>query len=174
MKTLLTSVQKKLTLSTPEEIKSYLEARGILYEQWQANATFGSDASEEEILKAYDHKLSKFMQENGFETADVINVDKTTPEIEAIRGKFLKEHTHSEDEVRFFVEGGGVFWFHLDDGEVLKLDLFAGDFISVPKNFKHWFDLAPLYHVKAIRVFQDKSGWVPHYTGSGVEERFSL
>ena len=113
------------------------------------------------------------MEKNGYVTADVINVNPETPNLMAIREKFMKEHRHSEDEIRFFVDGQGVFWFHLDNDEVLGVTCTAGDFMSVPKNFRHWFDLAPSYFVKAIRVFSNIEGWVPHYTNSGVDERFN-
>ena len=96
-----------------------------------------------------------------------------TEHIEAIRQKFLKEHTHSEDEVRFFVDGEGKFWFNFDDGEVACLTCVKGDFLAVPKGYKHWFDLAPKYHVKAIRIFSNMEGWVANYTNSGVDEKYN-
>ena len=96
--------------------------------------------------------------------------------LQALRAKFLNEHTHSEDEVRFFVEGEGQFWFHLEKGpkgeEVFQVICRAGDFLSVPAGYKHWFDLAPKYTVKAIRIFTSPDGWVANYTGSGVENGY--
>jgi 1,2-dihydroxy-3-keto-5-methylthiopentene dioxygenase len=56
------------------------------------------------------------MQKHGFLSCDVINVYPEMENITALREKFLSEHTHSEDEVRFFVEGEGKFWFHLENG----------------------------------------------------------
>lgn len=113
------------------------------------------------------------MKKHGYVNADVINVHKDTPNIEAIRAKFLNEHTHAEDEVRFFVDGEGQFFFHLSQSqEVFKLLCEKGDFISVPKGCTHWFDLAPKYHVKAIRVFQTPEGWVANYTQSGKEKKY--
>jgi 1,2-dihydroxy-3-keto-5-methylthiopentene dioxygenase len=115
------------------------------------------------------------MKKHGYLSADVINVHKETPNIEAIRAKFLSEHTHSEDEVIFFVDGEGQFFFHLKEkNEVFKLLCEKGDFISVPKGVTHWFDLAPKYFVKAIRVFQTQDGWVANYTNSGIEKKYSL
>ena len=85
----------------------------------------------------------------------------------------MKEHTHSEDEVRFFVDGEGKFWFNFDDGEIFCVTCTSGDFLSVPKNYKHWFDLHPKYFVKAIRIFSNIEGWVPHYTNSNVDQSFN-
>jgi 1,2-dihydroxy-3-keto-5-methylthiopentene dioxygenase len=126
-------------------------------------------------LKAYEHELGPYMKTHGYLSADVINVHKETPNIEAIRAKFLSEHTHSEDEVRFFVDGEGQFFFHLPERkEVFKLLCQKGDLISVPKGYTHWFDLAPRSHVKAIRVFLTQEGWVANYTNSGNEKRYSV
>ncbi len=160
-------------ISNPAEIKKFMNDRGIIFEQWKASQLLNDTDSQETILKAYEHELGPYMKKNGYVNADVINVHKDTPNIEAIRAKFLSEHTHAEDEVRFFVDGEGEFFFHLKDrGEVFSLLCEKGDFISVPKGYTHWFDLAPKYHVKAIRVFMTPEGWVANYTQSGVEKRY--
>ena len=44
-----------------------------------------------------------------------------------------------------------------------------GDMIRVPRGTKHWFNLCGDRTVRAIRLFQDISGWMPHYTDSGVD-----
>ncbi len=157
----------------PQEIKTYMNERGIIFEQWKASMPLNDTDSQETILKAYEHELGPYMKKHGYISADVINVHKETPNIETIRQKFFSEHTHSEDEVRFFVDGEGEFFFHLQDRkEVFSLICQKGDFISVPKGYTHWFDLAPGYFVKAIRVFMTAEGWVANYTGSGTDKRY--
>jgi 1,2-dihydroxy-3-keto-5-methylthiopentene dioxygenase len=159
----------------PKEIKTFMNDRGIIFEQWEASMPLKDTDTQETILKAYEHELKPYMEKHGYQSADVINVHKDVPNIEAIRNKFLSEHTHSEDEVRFFVDGEGQFFFHLSDRmEVFKLLCEKGDFISVPKGVTHWFDLAPKYYVKAIRVFQTQEGWVANYTNSGKEQKYNL
>ena len=162
-------------IKDPKEIKSFMNERGIIFEQWESNIPLNDSDSQETILKAFDHELGPYMKKHGYVNADVINVHKGTPNIEAIRAKFLSEHTHAEDEVRFFVDGEGYFFFHLEKSkELFKLLCEKGDFISVPKGYTHWFDLAPKYHVKAIRVFQTPEGWVANYTQSGKEQKYLL
>jgi 1,2-dihydroxy-3-keto-5-methylthiopentene dioxygenase len=151
-------------------IKEFMNDRGIIFEQWEATRPVKHTDDQETILELYQHSLSPYMARHGYTNADVINVHKDTPNIEEIRQKFLKEHRHDEDEVRFFVDGEGEFFFNLD--QVFSLLCQKGDFISVPKGYKHWFDLAPKYFVKAIRVFQTKEGWVARYTDSGVEKKY--
>ncbi len=145
------------------EIKSFLAERDVLFDKWEANATFDDDADQDAILAAYEHVLKPYMEANGYQTADVINVAPQTPNLEALKNKFLTAHIHTEDEVRFFVDGEGRFWFNLENGQpVFCVICQQGDLISVPANTKHWFDLGPKSFVKAIRIFIDKSGWVPH------------
>ncbi len=161
------------TITDFSKIKSYLNAHNILIEKWEANTKLADDADQETILAAYSHELKPFMEKFGYQTADVINVTPATPNLQAIREKFMKEHRHSDDEIRFFVDGEGIFWFHLDSEEVIAVTCTAGDFMSVPKNFRHWFDLHPNYFVKAIRIFSNIEGWVPHYTDSGVDQKYN-
>lgn len=158
----------------PQEIRSFLNNRGIFFDQWKCNEIFNDTASQEEILEAYAKDLDPFMKQGGYLTADVISINSLTENYPAIRSKFLAEHTHSEDEIRFFVDGKGLFWFHLDNEPVFNLLCEKGDLISVPAGTKHWFDAGEVNpFVKAIRIFIDTSGWVPDYTNSKVEERFS-
>ncbi len=162
-------------LRNPDDIRAYLQKKGIFFDQWQAQVNFAPDADSDTILAAYDYVLKPYMQKNGYKVADVVNIQPDTPNLEAIRLKFLSEHTHREDEVRFFVEGEGKFWFNLDENEpVFYVLCQKGDLISVPAGTKHWFDAgAENPRVKAIRIFIDPSGWVPEYTQSGIDLIYS-
>lgn len=155
-------------------IGSFLATKGIIFQQWEASVALGADADQDTVLGAYAHLLTPYMAANGYHVADVINVRPETPNLEALAAKFLSEHTHTEDEVRFFVEGEGKFWFNLEDGSPVFCVLCQpGDLISVPANTKHWFDMGEKRTVKAIRIFIDQSGWVPHYTSSQIAEQYN-
>jgi len=167
--------EKNITLNDKMEIRKFLDERGIFYEQWEAKSSLAWDASQDQVLGVFSHQLKPFMEKGGYKTADVISVDTQTPNLDAIREKFIREHTHSEDEIRLFVEGEGLFWFHREDkkkDEVFSVLCEKGDMISVPANQKHWFDLGENPKVRAIRVFTDEAGWVPHYTNSGIDQRY--
>lgn len=160
--------------SNPVKIRAFLNERGVFFDQWQAAVLFEDTATPDEILKAYEPDLQPFMQAGGYQTADVITINHLTENYEAIRAKFLSEHTHSEDEIRFFVDGQGLFWFNLDGEPVFNLLCEKGDLISVPAGTKHWFDAGETNpFVKAIRIFIDMSGWVPVYTESKLEQQFA-
>lgn len=148
--------------------------RGIFFDQWTCDVVFDDTASQEDILKAYEKDLKPFMDQGGYQTADVISINKLTENYDAIRAKFLAEHIHTEDEIRFFVDGQGLFWFNLETEPVFNLLCEKGDLISVPEGTKHWFDAGETNpFVKAIRIFIDMSGWVPHYTGTEIEKRYA-
>lgn len=169
----LTIPSQQQVFTDPVAIKHYLNERGVFFAQWEANVVFDDTANQDAILAAYSHELQPFMDQNGYKTADVISINRLTENYDAIRAKFLSEHTHSEDEVRFFVDGQGYFWFNLDGHEVFNLLCQSGDLISVPAGTKHWFDAGEINpFVKAIRIFIDMSGWVPEYTHSGIEQKY--
>ncbi len=167
---LLSVPDRNIQVSEPKEIQQFLKLRGIFFDQWSCDVDFEADASSEIILKAYHKDLLPFMKNGGYETADVISINSTTDNYDAIRTKFLAEHTHTEDEIRFFVDGSGLFWFNLETEPVFNVLCERGDLISVPAGSKHWFDAGEKNpFVKAIRIFIDMSGWVPHYTESKIE-----
>ena len=156
-----------------QEICDFLEPFGIWYEKWDVAGRIGPEATNEEILAAYAPEVERLKQRGGFVTADVINVSPETPNLDAMLAKFAKEHTHSEDEVRFTVKGGGVFHIHPDNGPVFAVQVEAGDLINVPLGTRHWFDLCSDRTIRCIRLFQDASGWSPHYIESGVHESYA-
>lgn len=156
-----------------KEIQSFLRKKGVSFERWDAEFPLKDSDDQETILKAYERDLKPFMEKQGYHSADVINVHPQTPNLKELRDKFIKEHVHSEDEIRFFVDGSGIFWFHFDDRTVASITCEKGDFLAVPQGFRHWFDLAPNYFVKAIRIFSNKEGWIAHYTDSGVDALYA-
>lgn len=167
----LTLCDKGETITDFQQIKDFLAGYKIDLAQWEAAIPLKDDDDQETILKAYEHEIGPYMKENGFTTADVISVNPQTENIEAIRQKFLSEHTHSEDEVRYFVDGEGMFYFNLGE-QVVSVLCEKGDFLAVPAGYKHWFDLAPKYTVKAIRIFTNPEGWVANYTESGLDKKY--
>ena len=166
--------EKNIRITDPKEIKSFFNQRGIFFDQWQCDVVFEDTATPEDILAAYAKDLNPFMEKGGYKTADVITINSLTENYEAIRSKFLAEHTHSEDEIRFFVDGQGLFWFNLETEPVFNLLCERGDLISIPEGTKHWFDAGPTNpFVKAIRIFIDMTGWVPHYTENNIQTKFA-
>jgi 1,2-dihydroxy-3-keto-5-methylthiopentene dioxygenase len=155
-----------------EDLRAYLAPHGIYYERWPLEERVDPNADQEKILNAYASELKPIMEKGGYITADVINVNPDTPNLEAMLDRFRKEHTHSEDEVRFILKGRGLFHIHPKTGPVFAIQVEAGDLINVPKGTQHWFDLCNEKTIRAIRLFQDKSGWTPLYVERSVHERY--
>ncbi len=159
-------------LTGAEEISEFLGQFGIWYRRFEGGDQLGADPTDEEILAAYDGPIQELSAEGGYVTADVINVNPATPGLDAMLNKFNKEHWHDEDEVRFIVHGRGLFHIHPEDGPVFSIEVEKGDLIKVPRGTHHWFDLCEDRTIRAVRLFQDPSGWTPHYTDSGVDNRY--
>ena len=164
---------EKRTLTDQAEVTRYLATLGIDYERWPGAQRVPATASADEVLAAYAPEIEKLKARGGYVTADVIDVTAATPGLDAMLAKFNSEHWHDEDEVRFIVRGRGLFHVHPKDGApVIAIEVEAGDLIRVPRGTWHWFDLCAEKDIRAIRLFQDKSGWTPHYTKSGVDQGY--
>src|SRR5580765_7287780 len=158
-------------------VTAFLAQHGIDYERWtpatDGASNIGPGASADAILAAYSDKIDALKARGGYVTADVIDVKPETPGLDAMLAKFNSEHWHDEDEVRLIVEGRGLFHVHpADGGPVFAIEVEAGDLIRVPRGTHHWFDLCGDRRIRAIRLFQDSSGWTPHYTQRGVDKSF--
>ena len=151
-------------------IRDELAALGIDYERWGLDRV-GADASADDVLKAYASEIEEMKQRGGYVTADVIDVNPATPNLDAMLAKFDKEHTHSEDEVRFILAGRGIFFLNIQ-GKVASVEVGPGDMLRVPKGTTHWFTLCEDRRIRAIRWFQQTSGWTPEYTGSGLDKNY--
>lgn len=162
-----------LKTRTFSEIKQSLGDAGILLERWAAKTRIDDATSNEAILEAYRHEIDKLVAERGYQSVDVVSMHPQHPDKDAFRMKFLAEHTHSEDEVRFFVRGQGLFVIH-KDGQVYSMLCEKDDLISVPANTKHWFDMGPNPRFTAIRLFNNPEGWVANFTGDEIAKRFPL
>jgi 1,2-dihydroxy-3-keto-5-methylthiopentene dioxygenase len=157
-------------VSSDEQVREQLDEVGIQFERWRPSHPLGADADAAEVLRAYDAEIQRLKQEGGYVTADVIDVKPETPNLDAMLAKFSREHWHDEDEVRFIIEGSGVFHIHPRGGDTLAIEVGQGDLLRVPKGTWHWFDLCADRRIRAIRLFQDPAGWTPHYTDSGAEK----
>ena len=151
-------------------IAEALRGIGVRFERWEG-VTLPEGASNEQILEAYRPHLDALMGATGAGSADVVALTPDHPQAGAMRDKFLNEHIHTEDEVRFFHEGAGNFILNVA-GKVYDAHCTRGDLISVPAETQHWFDAGPNPKVTALRIFTDTTGWTPHYTGTDMSERF--
>lgn len=161
----------RLSVNDGGRIHAILADLGVLFERWTADAPLAKDARPETVLATYAPAVERLKRERGYQSADVARIPRGAPDAASLRARFLNEHTHSEDEARFFVEGTGAFYLHLDR-RVLVLECEAGDLLSVPAGTRHWFDMGADPHFTAIRFFTRPDGWVADVTGDTIAERF--
>ncbi|NKI75462.1 acireductone dioxygenase [Dickeya sp. CFBP 2040] len=154
-----------------DAIKQQLSAIDVRFERWQADRDLSSAPSSEEVLAAYQHEIDKLVAEKGYQSWDVVSIRADNPQKEAMRSKFLSEHTHGEDEVRFFVEGAGLFCLHVN-GQIFQILCEKNDLLSVPAGVPHWFDMGSEPHFTAIRLFNNPDGWIAQFTGDAIADAY--
>ncbi|MBX7096135.1 MAG: hypothetical protein K1X89_00345 [Myxococcaceae bacterium] len=159
-----------LELTAPEAIAERVRPWGVEFARWAAERPLAHDAAADDVLAAYAPQLDELKRRGGYTTADVVDLKPDTPNLQAMLDRFKAEHFHDEDEVRFTLVGHGVFHLHPRGGPLASIEVGSGDLIRLPRGIWHWFDLCGDRRIRAIRLFQNKEGWTPHYTGSGVEQ----
>jgi len=164
-------VRCKWDSSDGGEIAAALKAVGVRFERWHASHPLSAETDDQGVLDAYRQDIDRLMSERGYQSVDVLRCLPDNPNRDQLRRKFLDEHTHDDDEVRFFVEGSGVFYLRLD-GNVYVALCQRGDLLSVPAGTRHWFDMGPAPLFTAIRLFTTPAGWVANFTGDRIAQRF--
>ncbi len=159
--------------SDAARITGELASAGIRFERWRAAHDLADDADNDSIIAAYRDEIDRLIAERGYQTFDVVSMHPRHPDKDSFRRKFLDEHTHGEDEVRFFVRGQGLFVIHANN-RIFSMLCEKDDLISVPANTRHWFDMGPNPSFTAIRLFNNPQGWVAKFTGDRIAERFPM
>ncbi len=153
------------------DIIEQLRAIGVNFEQWQTQKPLPKGADDVMVMDAYESDIARIKENGGYNSVDVVRLTSNHPNKCDLRNKFLNEHIHTEDEVRFFVEGSGMFYIHAGDN-VYMIKCCAGDLINVPANAKHWFDMGKNPNFTCIRLFTSKDGWVADYTDDDIADKF--
>ena len=160
-----------------DAIKSALGALKIDYQRWATDPSIHSSTSPKSILSHYTRDIEAIKNDYQMLSVDIIaltpNFTDDPAKKASVRNGFLKEHTHSEDEVRYFVDGDALFYINTGS-TVYTLLCTRGDLIAIPAGTKHWFDMGENPEFTAIRFFQNKEGWVAQYTGDAHVGKYPL
>ena len=165
--------QARETIRDRDAIAEVLQPLGVTLERWQANARIPQNPADGDILAAYSADIDRLKSAGGYQSCDVIRVTPDHPQRRELREKFLAEHVHDDDEVRFFVEGAGLFYIR-GGGRVHALECTSGDLVALPAGTRHWFDTGERPLFTAIRLFTTPDGWVARYTGDRIAEAIPL
>jgi len=166
----ITIHRSKKVLQEKAEVSAYLKEHGLVYEYWGVERLDGhlkesyilSPQEQQMMLDLYLPEISDLKTRHGYLTQDIVVLSRETPNLDAMLGKFRREHHHADDEVRFVVDGSGVFTIRRND-LIFDVTIKAGDLIVVPAYTRHWFDLTLELKIKCIRIFKDPAGWVAIY-----------
>jgi 1,2-dihydroxy-3-keto-5-methylthiopentene dioxygenase len=167
----------RLRTDDVEVISLVLARRGISFDRWHTTPALDVATPISDILAAYRDRVAALNADGRYRYVDIARLqpDDDDPRwldtAAVAREKFLREHRHAEDEVRFFVAGRGCFYLHLDP-EVVAVVCEGGDLLSVPAGTRHWFDMGFRPNFVAIRFFEEQDGWVGDFTGDSIGERF--
>lgn len=162
-------------LTDLEHIGQHLAALNIQLKRWpvaenaQAQTLLAQpnlqDDEKEQVLQSLDHYFDSL---EGYQSRDLIVLNPDTPNLGGLLEKFSRPHTHADDEVRYIIDGEGVFGFVCPDRTQMELTIQPEEYINVPAGTEHWFYLTPLRRIKAVRYFVDTSGWTPDYTATAI------
>lgn len=159
------------TRRSVDGIAAIVNGLGARFERWEASRQLGPQAAQEEVIAAYRDPIERLTRRYGFRSVDVMSITPDHPDRQALRDRFLCEHTHDDLEARFFVEGGGLFYIHAAD-RVYGLLCGRGDLIVVPTLTPHWFDMGPSCNFRCIRLFTTSDGWKASFTGDAIVRNF--
>ncbi|HEY4002941.1 MAG TPA: cupin domain-containing protein [Candidatus Xenobia bacterium] len=150
-----------------EAIVAVLKPHGVEYERWTTERvpTCAQErdvlepAEKEQVLGALSSDIHRLIETKGYRTADIVVLAPSTPDLEGLLDKFRKVHYHTEDEVRFVVDGEGIFFITGQDGKTYEVLVQKGDLLIVAAGTWHWFDLTDQRRIKCVRIFQTTEGW---------------
>ncbi len=154
-----------------EEILPYLLSHDIHYEFLPVERAAAelrqksvlTEAEQKDLLEAFSDEIERLSKQHHFISHDLVVLnEESTPNLRELLGNFERVHQHAEDEVRFIVDGEGIFTLTRGD-DTFSVTVTPGDLIFVPAGTEHYFTLTETRNVKAIRLFQTKDGWVAIY-----------
>jgi 1,2-dihydroxy-3-keto-5-methylthiopentene dioxygenase len=161
----------QLDTADARDIAGALRNIGVRFERWQAARPLSRTDDDNAVMALYQADIERLMREGAYQSVDVVRCLPDNPNRIELRAKFLNEHTHDEDEVRFFVEGAALFYLRVA-GRIYMTRCERNDLIGVPAGTRHWFDMGPAPRFTAIRLFTTPRGWVANFTGDTIAARY--
>ncbi len=119
----------------------------------------------EQVLVSLDRQIGE-LAGGEYGGCDLVVLHNDVENLDAMLSKFTRCHIHPDDEVRYIVDGEGVFGVVLPDGAQVELTVEAPEYICVPGGIEHWFRLTSFRRIKAVRIFMEGERWEATFTGT--------
>ena len=127
-----------------------------------------TEEEKEQVLQALDGYFEQLKERDGYQSRDLIVLHPNIPNLDVLLSKFERCHTHADNEVRYIIDGEGVFGFVRPDASQVELTIQPEEYINVPAGTEHWFYLTETKRIKAVRYFNTTEGWIPEYTDTEI------
>uniref|UniRef100_A0A0D9VPV2 Acireductone dioxygenase n=1 Tax=Leersia perrieri TaxID=77586 RepID=A0A0D9VPV2_9ORYZ len=110
-----------------------------------------------------DENLKKIREARGYSYMDICDVcPEKLPNYEVKIKNFFEEHLHTDEEIRYCLEGSGYFDVRDQNDQWIRVAVKKGGMIVLPAGMYHRFTLDSDNYIKAMRLFVGEPVWTPY------------
>jgi 1,2-dihydroxy-3-keto-5-methylthiopentene dioxygenase len=128
------------------------------------------ESAKQKILDFYEDYFEFLKQEGGYLWADLLSLHPGSSNLHILTTTYSRYHKHTAPEALYVLAGEAIFGFVQPDRSQVQLLVQPYDFIHIPAQTEHWFNLAASLHLKTVRYFTTADGWIAHYTGTEIQD----
>jgi len=117
-----------------------------------------------------EQKLNFIRKQRGYTYSDIVTVHPDhLPNYEEKIKHFFAEHIHTDDEIRYFLEGSGYFDVRGHNDEWIRIHCKPTDIITLPTGIYHRYAPDENHYAKVMRLFIGDPVWTPHNRGISTD-----